>query len=532
MLKQSWKIATLTAAIAMITACGGGDDKDKKKDDAGASSSSSSVSFQVFAANDVRSNYEGTGNELWITDGTEGGTKLLKDINTDPTNPAQGSVSYRTGSSNPYGFTSFNNKVYFTAATPNEGRELWVTDGTEDGTVRVKDINTKSQTKTNSDANNGDSSPEILGVFNQRLYFAANNGDDGTELWSTDGTEAGTSRVENFSEGGNSTSFYGAAELNNTLYLLLARQIPNGNSTEREDGIYKLNEAGDGITLIKRLDSVSSQGLMVFKDKLYFAASDYNGSNGIEPWVSDGTESGTEELKDINSGGSYSNPTFVAVVNGQLLFTADDDTNVNLWRTDGEKTSKFDVAWSRSDQSLREIQGVALGGKFYFTDNRTALGIWVTDGTDEGTHIFDESSQASYAFVRNNDFAYFLGSTFATGGELWKLDAGGAKRIIDIKDSSDDDGSSSSRNLAISGGSSSDAPSSFPVPLSGISFGGIVKSGQDGSADAVLVNGKYLFSAEKEDGREPWVTNGTEEGTVQLKNIREGKLSSVQGLDG
>ena len=68
------------------------------------------------------------GEELWITDGTVSGTKLLKDIN-------DGS----TGSS-PSNFETSGDKVFFSANDGNVGTELWMTDGTTEGTVMVKDI--------------------------------------------------------------------------------------------------------------------------------------------------------------------------------------------------------------------------------------------------------------------------------------------------------------------------------------------------------------------------------------------------------
>ena len=69
-----------------------------------------------------------SGNELWITGGTSGGTRMLKDIR-DP------------GDGAPYGFVAMGNEMYFSATTADEGTELWKTDGTPGGTQLVKDIN-------------------------------------------------------------------------------------------------------------------------------------------------------------------------------------------------------------------------------------------------------------------------------------------------------------------------------------------------------------------------------------------------------
>jgi trimeric autotransporter adhesin len=57
-----------------------------------------------------------------------------------------------------------------------KGTELWKTDGTEAGTVMVKDINLGSS--------NG--SPSSLTPFNGTQYFSASDGMNGKELWKTD----------------------------------------------------------------------------------------------------------------------------------------------------------------------------------------------------------------------------------------------------------------------------------------------------------------------------------------------------------
>ena len=54
------------------------------------------------------------------------------------------------------------------------------------GTVMVKDIRSGS----------GDSYPYDLAVVGNTLYFAANDGTNGTELWKSDGTASGTVMVK------------------------------------------------------------------------------------------------------------------------------------------------------------------------------------------------------------------------------------------------------------------------------------------------------------------------------------------------
>ncbi|MFP2913773.1 hypothetical protein ACLESD_54090, partial [Pyxidicoccus sp. 3LFB2] len=66
--------------------------------------------------------------ELWKSDGTEAGTVRVKDIVPGPS------------SSSPQGLVVMNGALYFNAWDATTGSELWRSDGTEAGTVRVKDI--------------------------------------------------------------------------------------------------------------------------------------------------------------------------------------------------------------------------------------------------------------------------------------------------------------------------------------------------------------------------------------------------------
>jgi ELWxxDGT repeat protein len=91
-------------------------------------------------------------------------------------------------------FTVFKNQLFFEADDGTNGSELWVTDGTEGGTMLVKDIVTGS---------NG-SEPEEFIVFGDRLYFTNDDSHPSFgegELWSTDGTTAGTDLVADINPG-------------------------------------------------------------------------------------------------------------------------------------------------------------------------------------------------------------------------------------------------------------------------------------------------------------------------------------------
>ncbi|HYG20645.1 MAG TPA: ELWxxDGT repeat protein, partial [Ohtaekwangia sp.] len=112
------------------------------------------------------------GEELWRSDGTTMGTRLVKDILTGP------------HSSRISQLTVLNDFVYFSAYDGAHGSELWRSDGTPAGTSIVKDIIQGSRS----------SHPRNFTTFKGDLYFTV-FGEDGVELWKTDGGENGTVRI-------------------------------------------------------------------------------------------------------------------------------------------------------------------------------------------------------------------------------------------------------------------------------------------------------------------------------------------------
>ncbi|NVO19880.1 MAG: T9SS type A sorting domain-containing protein [Bacteroidetes bacterium] len=143
------------------------------------------------------------GRELWESDGTAAGTKLLKDIYPG----AESGLDYLTD------FTLLNGKFYFSAKDEVHGFELWESDGTEAGTQLVKDIKPGSAS--------GFSPSFQIFPFKNKIYFQADNGDIsiGRELWSSDGTSGGTQLLKDINTGSNYSDAKYFSELNGKLYF-------------------------------------------------------------------------------------------------------------------------------------------------------------------------------------------------------------------------------------------------------------------------------------------------------------------------
>ena len=91
----------------------------------------------------------------------------------------------------PPDLTAVGGTLFFTADDGVHGRELWKSDGTKAGTVLVKDITPRRRCQRLR--------PVPLTDVGGTLFFTADDGVHGEELWKSDGTKAGTVLVKDIS---------------------------------------------------------------------------------------------------------------------------------------------------------------------------------------------------------------------------------------------------------------------------------------------------------------------------------------------
>ena len=173
--------------------------------------------------------------ELYVTDGTAAGSKLVKDIF-----PGENRVR-NINDSKPYDLVMLGDTIYFAAADEEHGRELWKTNGTEAGTVMVADIWPGACSSRVSE----------LAVMDGMLYFNANDGVHGAELWQSDGTAQGTAMIADLYIGTASSYPVDLTAHDGKLYFIASsysagREFWVFDTTVQEEGVPTLSIAASG----------------------------------------------------------------------------------------------------------------------------------------------------------------------------------------------------------------------------------------------------------------------------------------------
>lgn len=274
------------------------------------------------------------GHELWVSDGTNSGTVMLE-INKQEYNGAGSLPKY---------LTAVDDIIYFSATDEVHGRELWQSDGTPGGTKLVRNINPNTTYISKTDTVGADSNPQNLYNANGTLYFSSDEGETwtgstwkgtGNELWKYEPVSKSTSLVADINSGLSSSN---PANFKVGMgKLFFTANAGSGNE------LWSLLLAGGGPALVKDINASGGSNpsyLTVLNQKLFFNADD--GIHGKELWMSDGTPNGTLMRKDIEPGINSGNPrNLTAIGTTSLYFTADDGvTGTEIWETN-ETTLPF-----------------------------------------------------------------------------------------------------------------------------------------------------------------------------------------------
>lgn len=373
---------------------------------------SNPIGFKCFGAVTYFSATDGVnGNELWKTDGTEEGTVMVKDISPGSDN------------TNPTNFMAMNGLVYFIKSVFGSDLELWRTDGTADGTqlaIQLTDVPGLQDWITFV------AFPGSGPGGTDRIFFCGQDADHGRELWSTDGTAAGTALFLDIHPGLNNSGFDSPMAYDGDLYF-----TANDGTAGSEPWICDGTVAGTHM-IAETVPGPSSTGTSPSRyaaagGLVYFRAG--TSATGDELWGTDGTVAGTGVVRDIYPGTNSSSPSYLIEHNGQLHLRASPTSGSSaalIWKSDGTQAGTVSLptfGYTNPDNLCSH------DGSLYFT----ALGtgnrqIWRTDGTAPGTSeiLFpgsDVSSPTSSTPMLscNGDLLFQANYMAATGAELYTL---------------------------------------------------------------------------------------------------------------
>lgn len=321
--------------------------------------------------------------ELWRTDGTQGGTYSVVAF-PDGTSVAAVAPAPIAGGG-----------VFFALAGAAAEQGLWISDGSGPGTTRLADV------KIPSSVSNYGRGAAFQVLSNGVLVFAVEEPNAATRLWRSDGTAEGTMAL-----GDVQPAFEGFVAAGTHAYFT-TRTGPR--ELWRSDGTAEGTVAiplPDGVAPFTGFGSGAPLG-----NQLLFRGSD--AAHGAEPWITDGATA--TMIGDLRPGiaGSlgfdYSlGSQIFATVGSRVVFTADDGVHgAELWTTDGSPAGThllaelapggasptFDVLQLRTPSS-------SFGGRIYFRDYDPVFGrrLWSSDGTPAGTQLVRVIAAQTSAF--------------------------------------------------------------------------------------------------------------------------------------
>jgi ELWxxDGT repeat protein len=315
--------------------------------------------------------------------------------------------------STPSDMVVMGRRVFF-AATSNTGRDLWATDGTRAGTIKVHDL-----------AAGAAGAPRDLVVAGDRLYFTSGEEAHGRELWITDGSAGGTRRVADIRPGGRGSSIAGLTAVGDRVFFRADEGV-HGAELWTSDG------TAAGTHLVRDLRTTGGSApreLTAVGERLYFTAADDESGTRSRLWSTDGTAAGTRPVGSApECAESIADPADLLDNHGTLYFVATCGEDRELYRT-GEtfEDPAAMVADVRPDESSEPDILASVYGRLYFSADDGVHGreLWSTDGTREGTTFLGDINRGASSdpaeVVAFWQEVYFTADDGVHGREVWSL---------------------------------------------------------------------------------------------------------------
>ncbi len=343
-------------------------------------------------------------------------------------------------SSNPTFLTEVNGKIYFAANDGVHGRELWIYDGTTN-TASIRNLNTAVGVGSN---------PRFLTELNGKIYFSANDGTgEGRELYYYDIATNQHGMVRNHLlqtlRPGPAGSDPRDLRVQNGVLYFSANDGTVGRELYRYDPVADANSGPVRVADVNPGPGSSNPVFMADIDgKVYFSAND--GVTGNELWRYDSVTNTVTQVRDIFPGASSSNPMFLTATNGMIFFAADNGnppvgSNVELMKYDVNldmmsTATELSVAFGSFPSYLTEMNGDLYFGGFRALSvngsggfSFTGMELWKYNIATGKTELVDDlakglgQNSAPFWITEANGMIYFgAQDSVLNGRELWKSD--------------------------------------------------------------------------------------------------------------
>jgi ELWxxDGT repeat protein len=344
------------------------------------------------------------GREMWVSDGTSAGTRMVRDIRSGSRGSSPGPIVVMDG------------VAYFPANDQTHGVEVWRSNGTSAGTRLVRDVSAGRPGGIDG-----------LTVMRHRVYYGSDD-----DLWVTDGTRDGTHSLMPGWPADRGFGITSTAVVGTRLFLGLAVGYhttgcaggAEWSELWRTDG----TRAGTRMLHVTALQGGDINDLVELHGRLYFVSPYDEGHRRL--WRSDGTGAGTAPIRPKGFPGDVDS---LYVAAGRLYFTTQGETW--FWSTDGSAGGEHRLTGLGTDWWVGgapvSYQGRAwfVGDFFYAVGdsegNEVNADIWSTDGTNAGTrqetYLGPGTRTSAYGLTVMGSELYFDGGDAAQHDGLWKL---------------------------------------------------------------------------------------------------------------
>ena len=358
------------------------------------------------------------GQELWRSDGTALGTRMVRDLCPG----ACGSYLIPPARA----LAALGSTLFFAGHDGVHGVELWATDGTAGGTRLVADLRPGLDSST----------PRNFVVASGLLFFVADDGVHGAGLWRSDGTAAGTWLVRYFAPSPEPGGIKMLAAMAGRLYLYV-------EATAERTGLWVSDGTAAGTQRIAAFDptgagwdpydrfAVLPGGILLFREKVPGSSTNL--------WRSDGTPEGTYFLRSL---GTWSSTIQIAGDAGYVVGPRAGGDGWELVRSDGTPEGTETVPLPAGASPSLQL-GASLGGRLLLTVHQAETGYepWVVDGLTASLLVDLDPTPGnssigwySFAAVVGDEIVFLADDGSGAGSELWATDLtpAGTRRISDL----------------------------------------------------------------------------------------------------